>query len=580
MKIALVQFHSFLSSPIYNAQRHLHFIQKARDQSADLIVFPELSLCSYPLYDLPENKKLIQDQNIALDFLLSSLPDNISVLVGGLSPNAGQGKAFFNSAFLLVKGRMVKTFSKKLIPNYDIFDEYRFIEPAPMDSSSSEFSIGSTNFLLHICEDSWFGVDSFYQRSLYSVSSNFIEPKNTLDYVINMSASPFFQGKRDNRLNMAKNVTSTFKAKLLYVNSVGASDEVIFDGRSFVYGPDQGVLLEAKPFEEEFLFIDTQREKNKNSTLKNITKPVFNLSPQLVKGAALNNVRQALCFGLKNFIKQSGFSKVHLGLSGGVDSAVMACLAVEALGESNVSVLSLPSQFSSQLSFDLALDQAKLLSLELKNISIEEIFQVCKSTIDLSLGISEFSVIHENIQARLRSLILMAYSQKENSLLLNTSNKSEIAVGYSTLYGDMSGALSPIGDLLKTEVCSLAEYYVGKKQLSQAVIDRAPTAELRENQRDQDSLPEYKALDFVIMKILNIKKSSILDDQFQGSFAAHISKNYSKEDLCEIEQFCRTKINQSEFKRFQSPPILKVSEKSFGQGRKMPVANVDLFKKK
>lgn len=576
MKIALIQFQSALADPMKNAQRHLDFITQAQDQSVDLVVFPELSLFSYPLYDFPENKNIIQEQKLALDFLSQNLPSNISVLVGGLSPNIEKGKSFFNSAFLLSKTEKTKNFSKKLIPNYDIFDEYRFIQPADQSSHSSEFSIKSTNFLLHICEDSWFGVDSFYQRSLYSVSSDFIKTKNNIDYVINMSASPFFQGKKARRLSMAKNITSIFDANLLYVNSVGASDEIIFDGRSFVYGKEDNLLLEAKSFKEDILMVDTELIENRGTNNKSIDKNQKLRPSAKSMNSHLDITRKALCFGLSAFIKQSGFQKVHLGLSGGVDSAVLACLAVEALGSKNVHVLSLPSQFSSQLSFNLASEQARLLEISLKNISIEKMFQTCKESIDLELSISSFSVIHENIQARLRSLILMAYAQKEKSLLLNTSNKSEIAVGYSTLYGDLSGALCPIGDLLKTEVYALAEYYCKLNQLPQSIIDRPPTAELKRDQLDQDHLPNYEILDFMIMKILNIKKSLILEKKFEQFFSDYIKSTYTENELISVEKFCRAKIMQSEFKRFQSPPILKVSEKAFGQGRKMPIANYHL----
>ncbi|MBE8221233.1 MAG: NAD(+) synthase [Bdellovibrionales bacterium] len=570
MKIALIQFKSALAEPIKNAKRHLEFILKAKDQGADLIVFPEMSLFSYPLYDLPEDKNIITEQNLALDFILKNLPDSVSVLVGGLLQNTEKGKSFFNSAFLLSKSEKIKIFSKKLIPNYDIFDEHRFIQPSDKNFDNSVFSIKSKSFLLHICEDSWFGIDSLSNRHLHYVSEDFFKAKGNVDYVINMSASPFFQGKKNNRLNMAKNLTSNFDAHLLYVNLVGASDEVIFDGRSFVYSKNNKLLSEAKAFKEDILIVDTE-SKDLNSEVSGETN-----SKVILKDSHLNITRKALCFGLSEFIKQSGFKKIHIGLSGGVDSAVIACLATEALGSKNVQALSLPSQFSSQLSFDLASEQAKLLNISLKNISIQKMFQTCKQEIDLELNISSQSVIHENIQARLRSLVLMSYSQKEKSLLLNTSNKSEIAVGYSTLYGDLSGAICPIGDLLKTEVYALAEYYCKTGKISQSIIDRPPTAELKKDQLDKDSLPNYEILDFIIIKILNIKNSMILDEKFNPSFGDYIKNIYTKSELESVEKFCKTKILESEFKRFQAPPILKVSIKSFGQGRKMPVANYNL----
>ncbi|MBE8162955.1 MAG: NAD(+) synthase [Bdellovibrionaceae bacterium] len=581
MKIALVQFQSSLASPIKNAQRHLSFINQAQEKNADLVVFPELSLFSYPVYDLPENKKIIEEQKLALNFLSQNLPSDISVLVGGLSLNKEQGKNFFNSAFLLSKEEETKIISKKLIPSYDIFDEYRHIEPAKQSNCNSEFSIKSTNFLLHICEDSWFGLDSFYKKSLHSVSSDFVMTKKNIDYVINMSASPFFQGKERSRLNMAKNVTSVFGAHLLYVNAVGASDEMIFDGRSFVYeGRKKKILLQSPSFKENLLMLDTklvQKQDEGNGENKNTSaKPEDNKTNE---GSHLDIIRKALCFGLSEFVKQSGFKKIHLGLSGGVDSAVVACLAVEALGKDNVKAFSLPSAFSSPLSFNLALEQTKLLNITLKNISIESMFQNCKENINTELKISDFSVIHENLQARLRSIILMAYSQKEKSLLLNTSNKSEIATGYSTLYGDLSGALCPIGDLLKTEVYALAEHYCKKNQLPKAVIQRPPTAELRKDQLDQDSLPKYEVLDFVILKALNIGSSFVLNEKLNQTFQDYVKSNYSKKELELAEEFCYKKMFQSEFKRFQSPPILKVSEKSFGQGRKMPIANHHLYSK-
>lgn len=538
MRIALAQINPSLAGFEENTQKILDYVNRAKEKKAQLVIFPEASLFGYHPFDLLERDNLIDQQVKYLKALAAKLPKDIYVIVGGFEKNKNKkGRPYFNSAFLLQKNKIVKTFHKELLPTGDVFDEARFIEKG--DVSKNYFKIGSKKFFLTICEDIW-AWDTGKQRTDYVSNPIQKVKKQKVDLVINISASPFYTEKLKLREFMVKKTAQYFKAPMVYVNMVGAQDELIYDGQSFLVAANGKKMGTCLPFEEDLNVFDLNSLQDWNATTKQ------------AKESETALLRKALVLGMRDFVRKSGLKKVHFGLSGGIDSALLACLAVDAFGPQNVSLFALPTSFNKQESFDLATQLAKNLNINLKTISIQATFEFIKNILDAEFQVKEFSLMHENLQSRIRGLFLMAYSNFTGSMLLTTGNKSEYATGYATLYGDMCGGLAPLGDLTKKQVYDLSNLYNEQFELiPKRIITRPPSAELKPNQKDQDSLPEYDDLDAAVVRLVE-KKLPV---------------------KTETDTWLAKILMRTEFKRWQAAPILKVSEHSFGRGRRYPLAH-------
>jgi NAD+ synthase (glutamine-hydrolysing) len=537
MRIALAQINPVLGDFEYNKNKIIEYVNRTLEKKAELVIFPEASLFGYHPFDLLERDAIVEQQLKALQKLVKEIPSGIHVVVGGFERNkAKKGRPYFNAAFLLKKGAIVRSFHKELLPTGDVFDEARFIERGHM--KDNYFTLNGKRFFLTICEDIWAWEDKKGQ-SVYSENPLKKVPKKKVDLVINISASPFFGGKFKQREYFVSKTAAFFKAPMVYVNMVGAQDEIIYDGQSFLVDKKGKIQFRCNDFSEDLnvFELDTLDDWNARKSNSSVTE----------------QLRKALVLGIKDFCEKTGLKKVHLGLSGGIDSAVVACLAVDALGPNNVKLFALPTKFNASESSTLADQLAKNLKLNLNYISIQDAFDNVRATLDKAFDVHEFILMHENLQARLRAVFLMAYSNKENSMLLTTGNKSEYATGYATLYGDMCGGLAVLGDLTKHQVYELAEHYNsgGFELIPKQIITRPPSAELRPGQKDQDSLPPYDQLDKAVENIVEKRLAA---------------KNQTENWLVNM-------VMKTEFKRWQAAPVLKVSQHSFGRGRRYPVAH-------
>jgi NAD+ synthase (glutamine-hydrolysing) len=535
MRIALAQINPTLADFKFNKEKIISFVQQAQQRKCELVVFPECTLYGYHPFDLLERSELVKIQEKEMKDLLKQLPQGIGVIFGLITRNPDKkGRPYFNSAVFAAKGQKPRFFHKQLLPTGDVFDEARFIEPG--DMSKNYFSWKGKKFFLSICEDIWAWPDK-KGHSPYRVNPFMKFKKQKVDMVINLSASPYFIGKMKQREYVVSKTAAHFKAPVLYANLVGAQDEIIFDGGSFILDEKGKKIMSCLQFEEDLNVIDLK------------TREVWN---KISKVDRTEELRRALVLGIRDFCAKTGMNRIHFGLSGGIDSALVAALAVDALGPAKVTAIALPGPFNSPKSLTLAEKLAKNLDIAFKKVEIGPMYDRAVKSFEESLGLSEFGLVHENLQARLRGLTLMAFSNKENSLLLTTGNKSEYASGYSTLYGDMCGGLAPLGDLTKEQVYELSRYYNSQAEvIPTEIIDRAPSAELRPNQKDQDSLPPYDDLDKSVQYLV----------EETGTV-----KTPTDRWLLPI-------LMRTEFKRWQAPPILKISKHSFGRGRRYPIAH-------
>ena len=538
MRVALSQINSRLADFEYNKEKIIKEILSLCEKKAELIIFPEASLFGYHPFDLLERKQLVINQEKTLKEITKFIPANCYILIGGFELNKNKnGRPYYNSAFLCTKNKVIKSFKKELLPTGDVFDEARFIEKGSVQNNF--FKIKNKKFFVTICEDIWAWGKSKKDKSEYTSNPLKKVKKQKIDLIINISASPFYLNKFEHRQYVVAETSKFFKAPTLYVNLVGAQDEIIYDGRSFLTDAKGKNVFSLLAFEEDHNIFDL-------NSLESWTKR---------KQTKINNtdlLRSALVLGIKDFVKKTNLKKIHLGLSGGIDSALVACLAVDAVGPQNVELFALPTLFNLPESFSSAEQLAKNIGCKLNVISIQGIFENIKKVVDEKMNISEFGLVHENLQSRIRGLLLMAYSNKAGSLLLTTGNKDEFACGYSTLYGDMCGGLAPIGDLTKKQVYDLCRVYnQDHTVIPEFIINRPPSAELRPNQTDQDSLPEYDILDKSVTHIVENKKGL----------------------KTETDKWLFKQLMKTEFKRWQAPPILKVSEHSFGRGRRYPIAH-------
>jgi len=540
MKIALAQLNYIIGDFEYNTQKIIKTIHDAREQGADLVVFAELCVCAYSPRDFLEFSEFIELSEQSAKTIAAACTD-IACILGLPTPNPKiEGKDLYNSAWFIENTKLKAIVNKALLPNYDVFDEYRYFEPSS-DFSCIDFM--GHRIALTICEDLW----NINDNPMYSICPMDELIKEKPDLMINIAASPFTYNHDEERVRILGDNCRKYKLPLFYVNQVGAQTEIIFDGGSLVFD-DSGLLLdELAYFSEEMKIYEFEAGKVKGF--------------EPIDHDAQNDIQQvhdALVLGIKDYFLKSGFSKAILGLSGGIDSALVCALASEALGPENVMAVLMPSEFSSDHSIQDALDLVKNLGCKHEIIPIKEAASAFERMMKPVFKDLPFNVAEENIQARSRAIIVMAMSNKFGYILLNTSNKSECAVGYGTLYGDMAGAIGVLGDVYKTQVYKLSNSINRTREIiPMNSIIKPPSAELRPGQKDSDSLPEYDILDAILFQYIELKKSS----------SAIIKQGF---DETLVKKILRM-VNLAEFKRNQAPPILRVSPKAFGMGRRLPI---------
>ncbi len=539
MKIALAQLNYHIGNFEANTQKIIQTAQSAASKGAELVVFAELAISGYPPRDFLEFDDFISRCEHELEIIASACHD-IPLIVGSPVRNPSpKGKRLYNAAVFLHKGEK-KYFKKGLLPNYDVFDEYRYFEPA---KSFDILQFKGQKIALTVCEDLW----NVSDNPLYTINPMEELMRHEPDLMINIAASPFDYHQAVKRREVLRQNVKRYGLPLIYVNHVGAQTELLFDGGSLAFAQN-GFVAEALPFfEESVQLVDSER----------LHQNQIQADQQQVP-SKMSLIHDALVMGIRNYFQKLGFKKAILGLSGGIDSAVTMVLAARALGSENVFALLMPSQYSSDHSVNDALELAKNLGSPYQTTPIASIYQSYENELKSTFNGLPFDVTEENIQARIRGVLLMAMSNKFGYILLNTSNKSEAAVGYGTLYGDMNGGLSVLGDVYKTEVFALARF-INKdgEVIPENTITKPPSAELRPDQKDSDSLPDYEILDQLLFYYIEERKGP--DQLMAMGFEAGIVSRVLK------------MVNTNEYKRYQTPPILRVSPKAFGMGRRMPI---------
>ncbi len=546
MKIALGQINPTVGDFSGNAAKIIQFALEARSARAGLILFPELAVCGYPPRDLVERPWFVARCRATVERIAAET-QGVAVICGMVTAaDADSGKKAMNSAALLREGRIDFVQSKMLLPTYDVFDEMRNFAPA---KSQQLFSFCGKQMALTICEDAW-NDKRFWNRRLYG-----IDPVEELvrvggNFVLNISASPFWLGKRELRRDMLAAIAKNQKVPVAMVNQVGGNDSLVFDGSSLVIAPDGQVIAQAKSFEEDLIYFDSQKLDSANIS--------GDMHPQVVGEEA--SAYEALVLGTRDYVHKCGFQRAIVGLSGGIDSALTASIAADALGSENVIGVGMPGPYSSRGSIDDAREVAGNLKIRFELISIQEIYETVRQTLAPVFGELPQDVTEENIQSRARGLLLMSMSNKFGALVLSTGNKSELAVGYCTLYGDMVGGLALISDVPKTLVYRLSAYVNSRRKvIPEATIEKPPSAELRPDQKDSDSLPPYDVLD------------AILEDFVEELCSAEQIARNRHFDLDLVRRVIRM-IERSEYKRQQAAPGIKISAKAFGYGRRFPIA--------
>ncbi len=536
MKIALAQLNQTVGDLDGNQKKIIEAITKAKEMSVEIILFSELSLIGYPPEDLLLLPHFVDDVESKLLQIVEATK-GITAVVGTVRKNpSNTGKALFNSAAIIKDGKLLGFYDKILLPTYNIFDERRYFEPG---SKVKIWDIQGKKVAITICEDLWnVQVDSRYRHDLVAEMRS-----QKPDLMLNLSASPFCKGHLDDRLYIAALTAKEVNSPLFYCNQVGANDSLIFDGYSLFFD-EQGTLMDmAKGFKEDLFVVEYPS-----------TKPA-----KKIENNMLQDVYQALVLGVRDYFCKSGFKQTVLGLSGGIDSALVACIAKEALGAKNVTAIAMPSRFSSSDSITDAKTLAQNLKINFQEISIEKPFSSYLDILGASLEGKDFDTTEENLQARIRGMILMAISNKFGSIVLSTGNKSEMALGYCTLYGDMCGGLAVLSDVTKSDVYALSKWINREHEIIPwNTINKPPSAELKSNQTDQDTLPSYEIIDNVL--------TSYLENEFSGT---EIAQNFGY-DLNVVEDLIK-RIHQNEYKRKQAPPGLRISKNAFTVGRRFPI---------
>ncbi|MBB5352291.1 NAD+ synthetase [Haloferula luteola] len=538
MKIGIAQINATVGDFPGNAKRLLEAYRACLDEGAELVITPEMSLVGYPPRDLVLKSSFVPKCLQALDYLASEIGE-VPLLVGYIDHNdpADPGKPFRNAAALLSDGEVQARIWKTLLPTYDVFDEWRYFEPA---ERCQAIEWKGRRLGVTICEDIW--TDAYLQRPLYDRDPVRELVDGGVDILLNLSASPFHLGKPEVRSRMIREVATAAGVPVVYCNSVGANDQLVFDGHSLVALPDRGVVFEGRGFEEMTQVVDLEAP----------------MTPVEVDRESAAELWRALVLGLRDYVRKTGFSSVCLGLSGGIDSALTAAVAAEALGGEQVHGLTLPSPYSSGGSVEDSMVLAKNLGIRCDRVEISAIFKEVKATMaPLFEGLAE-DVTEENMQARIRGLLLMALSNKMGHLLLTTGNKSELAVGYCTIYGDMCGGLAVISDLPKTRVYEVCRWLNREREvIPWSTIDKPPSAELRPDQKDQDTLPEYEVLDAILE--MYVERQCSVDEIVEAGYEESLVR------------WIQRRVDLNEWKRQQAAPGIRVTSKAFGMGRRMPI---------
>lgn len=545
MKFTIAQLNYHIGNFAGNKELILKAIKQAKAEDSDIIIFSELCIPGYPPLDLLDRSDFIEKCNRTV-LEIAKECTGIAAIVGSPTLNKkSEGKKLFNSALVLSEGKIISFSNKALLPTYDIFDEYRYFEP---EKEFSVFTYKGTKIALTICEDLWDEQpfeNEFEKSRLYTLSPMEELSRQNPDILINIAASPFSYSKIEARKNIFISKAIKYKIPVISVNQVGANTELIFDGASVAINK-YGRIYAQLPFFEEAVRTVELEKLNSSATE---TEEDIDITALMYKG---------LVTGLRDYFRKSGLLNCIIGLSGGIDSALCLCLAVDALGNKNVRALLMPSRYSSDHSVNDAVALAQNLNVHYDIISIEKPFLAFEEDLAPVFNGMNRDVTEENIQARIRAIFLMAVSNKHGCIVLNTSNKSEAAVGYGTLYGDMAGGLSVIGDVYKTDVYRLARYINSEHEIiPENIIRKLPSAELRPDQFDTDSLPDYNILDSILHQYIELQKP-----------VSRIIKDGADEEL--VHRVIRL-INFNEYKRYQAPPVLRISSKAFGAGRRLPI---------
>ena len=548
MRVALVQTNPIVGDIEYNYRLHVDAINRAEEEGIDLLVFPELSITGYPPKDLLRYDAFVIENERCLMALLKHTK-KVGVVAGFVERNPGPyGAPFYNCAAVLAGGKILRVYHKRLLPTYDVFDERRYFEPGTHEPAIVKFK--DKRIGLCVCEDAW----NFpgHSERLYKYNPLEELAREKPDFVVNISASPFSIHKPAKRLETFRLAVRLLKCPIVVTNQVGGNDELLFDGGSLALNGKGELVDIAASFKEDFLVVDTKDFEGSEEITRNWP-------------GEQESLVSALTMGLSDYCRKSRLDKIVLGLSGGIDSAVAAVISAKSIGPENVTGISLPTRFTAEDSTSAAKQLAKNLGIHFKEFPVESLFETYEAAITQWLGEPLKGITSENLQPRIRMAILMAYANQHGMLLVNTSNKSEIATGYATLYGDAAGGISILGDLTKGQVYSVANYVnrLEGETVPNIIIERAPTAELREGQKDEDSLPPYDVLDEMVRLVVERGHGS-MDLIKEG-----IDKKWVKvfEKLHSI----------SEYKRYQLPPALRVSETGFGIGRRIPIASAKPF---
>lgn len=560
MKVGIAQLNVTVGDFYGNCERIVAASRQLERDGAELVVCPELSLCGYPPMDLVDHESFVQQNLAGIDRLTHELPGEVPVLVGYVDrSHSDRGKGLQNVIGVVHNGALVFRQAKRLLPTYDVFDEARYFQP---DDASRVWEYRGMRIGIAICEDLWWEIEPV-PGTRYSIDPIQDLAAAGAQYIVAPSASPFHSGKPALREHLAAIVGDKFGLPVVYANLIGGNDNLIFDGRSFATDSSGAVTQRCDGFASVTATVDVQPATARVAAGSNPT-PDHNAnrrSGATTSAAAesIADIAAALRLGIRDYLAKTGFSRAHLGLSGGIDSAVVTVLAAQALGPQNLHAFLLPSQYSSPGSISDSEVLCRRLGVAWSTVAIGELFTQFTQALAPVFGDVPADTTEENVQARIRGVLLMAYSNKTGSLTLTTGNKSELAVGYCTLYGDMVGGLSVIGDVLKTEVYQLASYLNREREIiPRAILEKPPSAELRPDQRDDDSLPPYEVLDRILQRYVvhNATYAQIVADGFDTQTVRHIL------DL----------VAKNEYKRRQAAPVLKISPRAFGTGRRMPIA--------
>ncbi|MCA2619546.1 MULTISPECIES: NAD+ synthase [unclassified Microcystis] len=549
MRIAIAQLNPIVGDIEGNAERILEAAQTAFNRGAELLLTPELSLCGYPPRDLLLNLGFVEKMSRQLQLLSQELPEKLAVLVGFVEKNSSATvrgeKPLFNSIALLKSQEIKQIFTKRLLPTYDVFDEDRYFASG---KESQYFQLTENNFKIGvtICEDVW-NDEQFWGQRQYAVNPIADLANLGVDLIVNLSASPYSVGKQKLRESLLSHSATRYNLPIVYVNQVGGNDDLIFDGDSVAFNRQGEVIYRAQAFTSSLELIEFNQD----------------LLPAVIHPLPIDEdeeIYRALVLGVRDYVQKCGFKRVIFGLSGGIDSSLVAAIATDALGKENVLAVMMPSPYSSDHSISDAVALVNNLGIKSEKLAIKEIMTAYDQLLERLFAGTDFGIAEENLQSRIRGNLLMALSNKFGHLLLSTGNKSEMAVGYCTLYGDMNGGLAVIADVPKTRVYSLCRWLNRHGEIIPLnVINKAPSAELKPNQKDQDSLPPYEILDAIL---------ALLIDRHQSAEQI-IAAGFEPEIVQKVIKL----VKNAEFKRKQAPPGLKISDRAFGTGWRMPIAS-------